>query len=133
MIVVDTNVIASLYLRTPATSDAERALERDSAWAAPLLWRSELRNVLATLSRTDRLSLGDAIEIARAAEMLLSGREFAVPSIDVLEAAARSGRTAYDCEFAVLADGLGVPLVSLDRALVRAFPDLSTHLADFVA
>ncbi len=47
MIVVDTNVIAYLYLSNERSQQVERLLEKDSEWAAPLLWRSELRNVLA--------------------------------------------------------------------------------------
>ena len=132
MIVVDTSVVAALYVQTPQTKRAEQALQRDPDWAAPLLWRSELRNVLATLGRTGRLDLPDAIDIAKAAEELIAGREFAVPSSAVLSAAVRSGCTAYDCEFVVLAADLGVPLVSLDRRLVKAFPDVSIALGDYV-
>jgi len=131
VIVVDTNVVASLYVQTPQTKRAERALQRDPAWAAPLLWRSEMRNVLATLERAGRLELSDAIDIVQAADELIAGREFAVPSSAVLSAAARSGCTAYDCEFVVLAADLGVPLVSLDRGLVKAFPDVSIALGDY--
>lgn len=36
----------------------------------------------------------------------------------------RGGVSAYDAEFVCVADALGVPLVSADRRLVRAFPGL---------
>jgi hypothetical protein len=39
---------------------AEPALQKDSEWAAPLLWRSEFRNVLALYIRQGYLSLNDA-------------------------------------------------------------------------
>lgn len=133
MIVVDTNVMASLWLSTAQSDNAEKALARDPEWSAPLLWRSELRNVLASALRADLLSLDHAVEIARSAESLLAAREFGVPSADVLAAAARTGCSAYDCEFAVLARGLGVKLVSLDRKLVRAFPDLAVPLQEYAA
>ena len=47
MIVVDTNTIAYLYLPSRYTADVTRVLEKDASWAAPLLWRSEFRNVLS--------------------------------------------------------------------------------------
>ena len=47
MIVVDTNLISCLFLTGERSSQAEAALAKDTEWAAPLVWRSELRNVLA--------------------------------------------------------------------------------------
>jgi len=122
MIVVDTNVIAYLYLPGDRTVAAEALCRKDSEWSAPLLWRSELRNVLATQIRSRRLDLGSAQSIQTEAEQLLLGREFAVESAEVLRLAAESGCSAYDCEFVALADYLDVPLYSADRRLVERFP-----------
>jgi len=47
MIVVDTNVIGYLFLSNEQSLFAEQALKKDSEWAAPIIWRSQLRNVLA--------------------------------------------------------------------------------------
>jgi predicted nucleic acid-binding protein len=51
MIVVDTNVLAYLYLPGEYTAAAETLLEQDSDWAEPILWRSEFRNILARYLR----------------------------------------------------------------------------------
>jgi len=122
VIVVDTNVIAYLYLPGDHTADAEALCRSDPEWVAPLLWRSELRNVLATQVRARRLELDAAQAIQAEAEELLHGREFAVDSAEVLRLAAESECSAYDCEFVVLAEYLDVPLVSADRRLVERFP-----------
>ena len=48
MVVVDTSILASLYLPGDRVQEVERLLRRDAHWTAPALWRSELLNVLCT-------------------------------------------------------------------------------------
>lgn len=129
MIVVDTYVIAYLWLPGVRTAAAERLLKTDPDWNAPLLWRSEFRNVLAGYLRRRDVKLETALQIAEGAEELMRGREFSVPSAQVLARAEESGRSAYDCEFVVLAEELGVSLVTSDEKLVKSFPSVARSLA----
>lgn len=131
MIVVDTNVVAYLLVPGPQTGWAQAAFRRDSLWAAPTLWRSELRSVLTQFVRQRQLPLNKALEMQVLAEALFAGREYPVDSAQVLEAATASGCSAYDSEFAVLARGLGVPLVTADKQLLSAFPDTAISLQIF--
>ena len=133
MIVTDTNVIAYLLLPGDQTEAARGALARDPAWAAPLLWRSELRNVLRGYMRQRHLTLARAREIQTAAEGMMAGREFPVESADVLELAAASTRSAYDCEFVSLARALGVQLVTSDHEVLASFPADAISLRVFGA
>lgn len=131
MIVVDTNVVAYLLIPGQYTAAARATLARDAEWAAPLLWRSEFRNVLALYLRQKHLTLGEAVALQEAAEALLDGREYAVDSRDVLTLTATSGRSAYDCEFVAVARSLGVPLVTSDAQVLGSFPSTATSLATF--
>jgi predicted nucleic acid-binding protein len=131
MIVVDTNVIGYLYLSSAHTAAAERTLLRDPAWAAPLLWRSELRNVLALYVRQRLLAAEDAFRILREAEELMAGSEYTVRSQAVLQLSIASGCSAYDCEFVILAQDLGVALVTADQRLVTRFPTNAVALSRF--
>jgi len=115
MIVVDTNLIGYLLLESDRTQQAENVLQHDPVWAAPILWRSELRNVLAVQVRTGHLTLNTAQVVMQHAENLMQDREFTVTSWEVHNLAAESGCTAYDCEFVALALDLAVPLVTVDR------------------
>lgn len=131
MIVADTNLLAYLLVPGEHSVRARVVLDADPVWCAPLLWRSELRNVLATYMKRGLLSLSEAQSIQQDAELLLDGREFTVDSATVLSLAASSGRSAYDCEFVALAIALGVPLVTTDGALLSSFPDVARSPADF--
>ncbi|MFW6200159.1 MAG: hypothetical protein ACOC8K_06285 [Gemmatimonadota bacterium] len=73
-----------------------------------------------------------ALELMADAGRLLRGNEYAVPSEAVLRAAAESGCSAYDCELAVLARDLAVPLVTSDAGLRRAFPDEARSPKEFL-
>jgi predicted nucleic acid-binding protein len=99
LIVVDTNVLAYLLLRGPRTEQAEILRRHHRQWAAPPLWRSEFRNVLTGYLRRDRLQLVSS-----------------------------SHCSACDCEFVAVAQHLGVPLITEDRAILTAFPDLAQSL-----
>ena len=103
MIVVDSNVLAYLYLPGEYTAAAEALLEQDSDWAAPILWRSEFRNILAGYLRRKAITFEQANSLQREAESLLEGAEFEVESLAVLELVRDSDCSAYDCEFIALA------------------------------
>ena len=133
MIVVDTNIIGYLYLTGDYSSQAEQALQKDPLWAAPLSWRSELRNVMAFYLRKNLLTLREAQEIMDEAQRLMQGREYDVRSQDVLRLVAGSTCSAYDCEFIALAEDLGVPLVTVDKHLISQFPDSVTSLEKFLS
>jgi len=130
MIVVDTNIIAYLYLPTELTGPAERLLEYDSEWAVPLLWRSEFRNVLALYLRKGLLSLTDAVRIQDEAEALLKDLEYMSNSGDVLRLVNGSACSAYDCEFIALAQSQRVKLVTMDRKILAEFADTAISLED---
>jgi predicted nucleic acid-binding protein len=122
VIVVDTNVIAYLYLQGEHTARAEALLQHDVDWAAPLLWRSEFRNILAGYLRRKTLTFDAARELQAEAESLMAGNEQVINSERVLELVRDSDCSAYDCEFAALAMQLEVKLVTLDSKLLKAFP-----------
>ncbi len=132
MIVADTNLIAYLALPSPYTKTAERLLAHDAEWAAPLLWRSEFRNVLALYLRKGLIRFEQALEIQAEMESLFRGREYEVASLDVLSLVNQSSCSAYDCEFVALARGLGSRLVTMDRKLITCFPDTAILLTDLI-
>ena len=72
MIVVDTHILAYLYLPGDFTHRAEALLVQDADWVAPTLWRSEFRNILAGFMRRGTLTFDQAYAIQREAEELLS-------------------------------------------------------------
>lgn len=129
MIVVDTNVVAYLYLPGDFTARAESLLERDPEWAAPVLWRSEFRNILAGYMRRGVLTFDQARELQAEAESLLTGNEHDVDSNQVLELVRDSDCSAYDCEFVALAQQLDTRLVTMDAKLLKAFPQRAVALA----
>ena len=132
MIVADTSLIARFVVHNEQSELAEAVCGQDSVWAAPLLWRSEFRNLLVEYVQHAGLS-AEAAQLAwESAEELMGGREYGVSSDRVLELAVRSGGTAFDCEYVALAQDLGVPLVTTDGRILRAFPKLAVSPERFL-
>lgn len=130
MIVVDTNVIAFLFLSGEHTAQAEALLRSDPRWLAPRLWRSEFRNVLALYLRKQGLALEEVLSIAAEAETLMYGQEYEVPAFRVLQLVDRSDCSAYDCEFVALAQDLDLPLITSDAQILRSFPNTAVPLGN---
>jgi predicted nucleic acid-binding protein len=125
VIVADTNLLAYFLLPGPHHSTARAVFTRDPAWHVPLLWRSELANIFILTVRHQKLPLTHAATLWETAAALLAGKEHPVSGINVIETAHRHGLTAYDAEFVTLAEGLGVPLVTTDSAILNAVPQLA--------
>lgn len=132
MIVVDTNIIGYLFLWSENSVKAEQALQKDSEWAAPILWQSEFRNVLDLYLRKNFLKIQQVQRIMNSALELLKGREYEVSSYEVLRLASVSLCSAYDCEFIATASDLKVPLVTVDKQLLDKYPSVAISLNTFV-
>jgi predicted nucleic acid-binding protein len=132
MIVIDTNIIAYLYLPGEKTEQAEQALSKHPEWVAPVLWRSEFRNILSFYIQKEMLKLENAIRIINEAETYMHGGEYDISSTQVLSLASSTGCSAYDCEFVALALDLKTSLITEDKKVLRAFPATALSLDKFI-
>jgi predicted nucleic acid-binding protein len=133
VIVVDTNVLAYAVLPGLRSTMVQALAERDPHWLAPRLWRWELRNVLATTMRVRLLSLSDALAAFAAAEQLVEDADLEPSVEDCLRVAARGRISAWDAEFVCVAEALGLPFVTADRRLCKAFPECAVALEEAVS
>jgi predicted nucleic acid-binding protein len=125
MIVADTNLIAYLLIPGDHSSLVEKIFLKDSEWVSPLLWRSEMRNILALYMRTQKMTLEQALKTMEKAENLLQAHEYMLPSDVVFAALNSSALSAYDAEFVVLARELNIPLVTFDKGILKIAKDVA--------
>ena len=130
MIVVDTNIIAALYLPNANSTLAEILLTQHADWVAPLLWRSEMRNTLTKYLQANVMSFEQIYQIQHEAEALMAGNEYQTNSLEVLKLANTSLCSAYDCEFVALARHLQIKLITQDKQILAQFPQDTIALRD---
>lgn len=131
MIVVDNSVLVYFWLPSEFAGLAEAAKAQDDIWAAPILWRAEFRNVLAGYLRRKTLTEAEANAAYLNVQKDLGANEYSVPTERVIKLVLASDCTAYDCEYVALALDLGVPLVTADKQVLKAFPKIAVSLANF--
>ena len=132
MIVVDTNIISCLLLPTPYSQKVDQLYQSDSGWMAPLLWKSEFRNVLALYLRKNLITFDKALQIQESAEGIMLQNEFDIPSVLVLSLVNDSNCSSYDCEFVALARKHNTMLVTQDKRLLKEFSSTAISVADFL-
>ncbi len=131
MIVVDTNIIIHIHVHSERTALALQALKKDPYWVAPPLWQSEFRNIMTGYIRSRILKLEDAKLVMKSALKTMEDREILPPSDLVLDLAAASNCSAYDCEYVALAKHLNIKLLTGDNEILRSFPETTVKLSVF--
>ena len=131
MIVADHSILAGFWLPGDIAELAEAAKARDNVWAAPVVWRAEFRNVLAAGLRKKLLTEAEANAAYLNVQNDLDANEYSVPTDRVLKLVLASDCSAGDCEYVALAQDLGVPLVTTDEKVLRAFPKTAVALEKF--
>jgi len=125
MIVADTNLIAYLHLPGPKAALADAVLVKDPEWCVPPLWQSEFRNILFAYMRTEGMGIATAETHWNDAFSHLGPNQAEPDPSRVLEKSRSTKLSAYDAEYVTLAEQLGIPLVTSDKAILKAFPRLT--------
>ncbi len=132
MIVADTNIISYFLLPTPYSNSVDSLYQLDSNWTAPILWKSEFRNVLALYLRKKIIGLDKALQLQDSAESIMTHNEFDISSSQVLSLVDKSNCSSYDCEFIALAHHLNIPLITQDKKTLREFPSTAMSVANYL-
>lgn len=127
MIVADTNLLVALAVKNEYSGLAVSILERDADWVAPPIWESEFRNAMLGMIRAG--VIGHAVAVSAHKFVADTIQVFSPSTAAVLRIAEMHNLTAYDAEFAALAEWLEIPCLSFDNDLLKNA--LATHPKDF--
>lgn len=133
MIVVDANVVVAFLLESPLTLDARAVRASDTIWVTHPLCRSEVSNALLQETKARKIALHDAIAAAETTARLITDRTDGCAPSAILTTAHSSGLTAYDASYVVLARSLGISLVTEDKQILRACPDVARSMKQFLS
>lgn len=133
MIVVDTNIIAYMVFPGDYTDAVVSLHEADPQWEAPLLWKSEFLNVVSIYFRKNYISYMEVLDALDHGQRLIGNRTHFPSPYAAMEFIQNSSCSAYDCEFLALADHLKVNLITYDKQILNAFPEIAVRPEDYVA
>jgi predicted nucleic acid-binding protein len=131
VIVADANVLAYLVIPQPLTKKAELARSKEKIWAVPQVLPHELLSIVLKYVRGGKLSVDEATRAFRRGLALVEVSVIPIDAAAVLRLAEQSGCSTYDCQYVWLARDLGLPPVTEDREVLRAFPDVAVNLDHF--
>ena len=134
MIAVDANVLLPLLREDALTSTARAVRVADPVWVMPSLLKTELVNALLNEVKAGYLTLESATQAAGMAGEIAAAARVQDPGLtEILVTARRSGLTAYDATYVVLARSLGLLLITEDRQILRACPDVARSMRQFLS
>lgn len=132
--VVDTNVVAYLLLGTEAFVNESRAcFEHVATPLAPAHWEAELTNVVWMAVRAGVLpAVEGQVRLGLARRLGIESVATTTLCQGALLRAIESGVSAYDTLFVELAARSACPLLTFDKAVLKAFPDIARRPRELV-
>jgi predicted nucleic acid-binding protein len=130
--VLDTNIVAYLLLGTAGFADEARACLADvSNPVAPAHWEAELTNVVWMAVRSGVLAPEDGpVRLSLARRLGVESVSTATLCQGALLRSIASGVAIYDTLFVELAARVPCPLLTFDKAVIKAFPDIAIRPRD---
>ena len=130
--VVDTNVVAYLLLGTEAfAGEAKACFNTVSNPIAPAHWEAELANVVWMAVRAGILPQAEGpVRLGLARRLGVESVATATLCQGALLRSVSSGVAVYDTLFVELAVRAGCPLLTFDKAVLKAFPKIAVRPRD---
>lgn len=133
MILVDTNVLFSLVVESELSRAAVRLHEQDEDWHSEFHALVEFTNVLTRYIRNRKMTAAEGRLALATAEEFMQGNLYSVAHADALELTFGLQVSAYDARFLAAAISLQKRLVTEDRKLRIAAPELTCSMEDAIA
>ena len=133
--VIDTNVVAYLLLGTAAfVAESRACFERVATPLAPAHWEAELANVVWMAVKAGVVPAADGpARLGLARRLGIESIATSTLSQGALLRAIESRVSVYDTLFVELAARSACPLVTFDKAVLKAFPDIACRPRDLAA
>lgn len=132
MIVLDTNILAAIWIPSEKTEIARTCILSDEDWVVPSLWRSEFISVLTKYFKVKQLNKALFINLFNDVSAIVEPREINAPIDFIFECIQSSACSSYDCEFIALAKHLNAMLLTWDKKVLAEFPDVAMKPEDFI-
>lgn len=131
-VVVDTNVIAYLLLGTEGfVEEAKACFHAVSNPVAPAHWEAELANVVWMAVRSGILPPEEGpVRLSWARRLGVESVSTATLCQGALLRSVASGVAVYDTLFVELAARTACPLLTFDKVVIKAFPDIAIRPRD---
>jgi predicted nucleic acid-binding protein len=131
-VVVDTSVVAYLLLGTEAFVDEAKACFTGvSNPIAPAHWEAELTNVVWMAIRSGILPPAEGpVRVGLARRLGIESVNTVTLCQGALLRSVTSGIAVYDTLFVELAARTACPLLTFDKAVIKAFPDIAIRPRD---
>ena len=97
----------------------KKSFDHATAWV-PALWKIEVTNVLVTARKKEKITLNESLSCLHLLAELPIEVADEIEESEILQLSLEFGLTAYDAMYLSLALNRGIPIATLDQALISA-------------